>query len=258
MPSPSSLFLSHGAPTLLIEPSPARDFLASYGGELGRPRAILVVSAHWDTRAPRVTAAPRPDTVHDFFGFPQQLYRLRYPVAGDPQLAALVAQRLAAAGLGGEIDQGRGLDHGAWVPLSLFYPDAEIPTIQLSLQTALGPAHHLALGQALGSLRQDGVLIIGSGGLTHNLRDYFGNPVDAPPLPYVRAFAEWMGSAIEEGRTADLLDYRSHAPEARRAHPTEEHLLPLFVALGAAEGRGRRVHASTTYGVLAMDVFAFP
>lgn len=257
MPAFPALFLSHGAPTLLIEPSPAKAFLAGYGQELGEPAAIVVVSAHWETERPRVTAAERPATIHDFYGFPKALYEQRYPAPGDPELARRIAGLLEGAGLPAGLDPERGLDHGAWVPLALLYPEARIPTLQVSIQTRLGPAHHLALGEALKPLREEGILVIGSGSLTHNLHDFRGHAVDSPPEPYVVAFGEWAAEAIAAGRVADLLAYRERAPHGARAHPTEEHLLPLFAAIGAGRGRGRRVHASHTYGVLAMDVYAF-
>jgi 4,5-DOPA dioxygenase extradiol len=257
MPRLPPLFLSHGAPTLLIEPSPARDFLAGYGRELGWPKAIVVVSAHWETNRPRVTAATRPETIHDFHGFPRALHEHRYPAPGSPELAERIVGLLAGAGLPADLDPRRGLDHGAWVPLALLYPEASIPTLQVSVQPELGAAHHLALGTALRPLRDEGVLVIGSGSLTHNLHDFRGHALGAPPEPYVVAFGDWVTAAIEEGRTQDLPAYRERAPHAARAHPTEEHLLPLFAAVGAACGTGRRVHASHTYGVLAMDVFAF-
>lgn len=257
MPRFPALFLSHGAPTLLIEPSPARDFLARYGRELGPPEAIVVVSAHWETDRPRVTAAARPETIHDFHGFPRALYEHRYPAPGSPELAGRIVGLLDGAGLLAGLDPRRGLDHGAWVPLALLYPEASTPTLQVSVQPDLGPARHLALGRALRPLRDEGVLVIGSGSLTHNLHDFRGHALEAPPEPYVVTFGDWVTAAIEEGRTQDLLAYRERAPHAARAHPTEEHLLPLFAAMGAGHGPGRRVHASHTYGVLAMDVFAF-
>jgi 4,5-DOPA dioxygenase extradiol len=252
-----ALFLSHGAPTLLIEPSPARDFLAGYGRELGEPAAIVVVSAHWETETPAVTAAAQPETIHDFYGFPKALYEQRYPAPGEPALARRIAGLLTTAGVPAGLDPSAGLDHGAWVPLALLYPEASVPTLQVSIQTRRGPPHHLALGEALRPLREEGILVIGSGSLTHNLHDFRGHTVDSPPEPYVVAFGEWAKAAIEAGRIDDLLAYRERAPHGARAHPTEEHLLPLFAAMGAGGGPGRRIHASHTYGVLAMDVYAF-
>lgn len=257
-----SLFLSHGSPMTPLLDIPARHFLAGLGATMDRPRAILVASAHWDTDAPEVNGVAVNDTIHDFYGFPRPLYALRYPAPGDPALAARVLDLLAAAGLTGSIDRRRGLDHGAWVPLLLAYPEADIPVVQLSVQPALGPAHHLALGRAIAALRGEGVLVIGSGSWTHDLRRGLRAAIDAPDTPDVVAFCDWMNTALTEGRTADLLDYRKLAPYGAEQHPTEEHLLPLFVAMGAAmNGVGaataERIHVSGTYGFLRMDSYAF-
>lgn len=254
-----SLFLSHGAPTLPLSDTPARAFLSGLGGRLPRPKAILVISAHWETESPVVGAVERNDTIHDFYGFPRPLYELTYPAPGAPQLAQDVAALLRAAGLSCGVDKVRGLDHGAWVPLLLMYPDADIPVLQLSIQPHLGPAHHLYLGKALQRLRGEGVLIIGSGSLTHDLSEFRGQGLDAPAPDWVSRFADWFGEKLEAGRSSDLLDYRRQAPFAVKNHPSEEHLLPLFAALGAAgtSWRAERLHASATYGILRMDVYAF-
>ncbi|MGP1395700.1 MAG: DODA-type extradiol aromatic ring-opening family dioxygenase [Inquilinaceae bacterium] len=256
-----SLFLSHGAPTLALEDSPARRFLQTYGRTLGRPRAVLMLSAHYSTPTPTVTAAARPETIHDFGGFAPALYELTYPAPGDPELARHVAAMLAEAGLPAQTDPTRGLDHGAWVPLSLLYPDADVPVVQLSIDAAADPAHHHRLGQILRPLRDRDVLIIGSGSLTHNLEEFFRSrpAADAEPPGWVVAFADWIADRIGAGATDDLLHYRDRAPHAARNHPTDEHLLPLFAALGAGTpaARGERLHASHTFGVLAMDVYAF-
>jgi len=256
-----SLFLSHGAPTLPLTETPARTFLAGLGTQLPRPKAILVISAHWETAEPEVNAVAGNETIYDFYGFPRPLYELRYPAPGAPELAQAIAARLAAAGLPTAIDRNRGLDHGAWVPLLLMYPDADIPVLQLSIQTERGPKHHLALGRALAPLREEGVLIIGSGSFTHNLAEFRTRrpELNAPSLPWVDAFADWVHEAAISGRVDDLLDYRSLAPFAHKNHPTDEHFLPLFAALGAAgEGaRAERLHNSANYGVLRMDVYAF-
>jgi 4,5-DOPA dioxygenase extradiol len=253
-----ALFVSHGAPTLPFEPVAAREFLCGLGGLISRPKAILAVSAHWDTAVPTVSAAERPETIHDFSGFPPELYRLRYEAPGAPALAQRVAALLGRAGLAVEIAADRGLDHGAWVPLMLAYPDADIPVAQLSIQSGRGPAWHWKLGEALQPLREEGVLILASGSATHNLREFGRHVRDAAPLGYVAAFNEWLAAALTGGQRDDLLDYRSRAPDAARNHPTDEHLLPLFVAAGAGStGRGERLHASYTYGALAMDAYRF-
>jgi 4,5-DOPA dioxygenase extradiol len=249
------LFISHGPPTLPLTPSPAREFLAVLGGQFPRPRAILVISAHFQAPAPTLTADPHPETVHDFSGFPKTLDALCYPAPGDPGLARTLAAGLQAQGWPAGVADGRGLDHGAWVPLMLMYPEADIPVVQLSLVRGQGPEYHWRLGQALRHLVGEGVLILGSGSLTHNLGelDWSGGA----GASWVTAFTDWFAVAIEAGE-GDLLDYRIQAPNAVRNHPTEEHLLPLFVALGAgATGRGRRLHRSIQLGVLAMDAYAF-
>ncbi|MEQ8964941.1 MAG: class III extradiol ring-cleavage dioxygenase [Azospirillaceae bacterium] len=256
-----ALFVSHGSPMLAIEDCPARRFLADYGAGLPAPSAIIVASAHWETAAPTLSTAPRPATIHDFGGFPDALYALDYPAPGAPGVAVAAARRLRAAGLTADTDDGRGLDHGAWVPLRLMIPDADIPVVSLSVQPMAGPAHHLAVGRALAPLRDEGVAILGSGALTHDLRTLFGTrpELDAAPPSWVTDFADWVAEAVAAGRIDDLVHYRCRAPHAARNHPTEEHVLPLFVALGAGGpgAAGARVHSSTTYGLLAMDAFAF-
>ena len=232
-----SLFLSHGSPEILISESPARDFLSGLGTTLGKPQAILVISAHWETAEPALNAVEVNATIHDFGGFPEPLYAMQYPAPGSPALAERAAALLRQAGLPVAIDTRRGLDHGAWVPLMLAYPAAGIPVVQLSVQPRLGPAHHLALGRALAPLREDGVLIVGSGSFTHNLHEYFRAAAAGGSEPeWVSEFAEWFDRALAENRMDDLLRYREMAPYAERNHPTDEHLLPLYAALG----RGRR------------------
>jgi 4,5-DOPA dioxygenase extradiol len=254
-----SLFLSHGSPMLALTDVPARDFLAGLGADLPRPRAIMVASAHWETETPEVGAVTTNETIYDFSGFPPALYALRYPAPGDPALAAEIAEMLRANGLGAELDTSRGLDHGAWVPLLLMYPAHDIPVLEVSLQSYLGPRHHLLLGQALAGLRARDILVIGSGSFTHNLRRLRAPGLQSAPPPDVAAFCDWMDRALVEGRAEDLLAYRSKAPQAALQHPTEEHLLPLYVALGAAgpAARATRLHSSATYGVLRMDAYAF-
>jgi len=258
-----SIFLSHGSPMLPLLRAPASAFLAGFGpwveARHGRPKAILVASAHWETAVPMVNAVAVNETIHDFYGFPAPLYQLHYDAPGDPALAERVTDLLAAAGLPSRIDRGRGLDHGAWCPLILAWPEADIPVLQVSVQTQLGPAHHLQLGQALRPLRDEGVLLIGSGSWTHDLRRFRGQPLEAPETPDVTAFSDWMDQAVRGGRRAELLAYRREAPHAEAQHPTEEHLLPLFVALGAGGDaiRAERIHASSTHGILRMDAYAF-
>ncbi len=253
-----SVFVSHGSPMLPLGDSPARRFLADLASHLPRPEAVLAVSAHWETWAPTVNSVVVNDTIHDFRGFPEPLYALRYPAPGSPALAERVCGLLRESGFECRVDPRRGIDHGAWVPLLLTYPKTDIPVVQLSVQSRLGPAHHFDLGRALAPLRDD-ILILGSGSFTHNLHEYFGGAEDGTEPEWVSRFADWFDRALAEGRTQDLLDYRRLAPAARRNHPTEERLLPLFVALGAAGPRphAQRLHRSADRGVLRLDAYAF-
>jgi 4,5-DOPA dioxygenase extradiol len=219
-----------------------------------------MVSAHWDTAQPTVGVADRPQTVHDFGGFPEELYRLRYPATGCREAALDVCARLAGAGFVAQTDATRGLDHGAWIPLRMMFPDADVPVIPLSIQSRLGPAHHLALGRALAPLSAQGFLLVASGNLTHNLRDYQLASLGGGSVPaYVRAFPEWIWQRLAAADLPALLDYRRQAPDAARAHPSDEHLLPLFVALGAAgeHAGAERLHAGIDDYVIAMDMFSF-
>lgn len=256
-----TFFLSHGSPMTALMDSPARDFLASLGAALPeRPQAILVISAHWETATPMLNAVARNTTIHDFYGFPKPLFDLQYNAPGAPALAGRIAAMLQAAGFAAGLDTARGLDHGAWVPLLLAYPRADIPVLQLSVQTHLGPAHHYALGQALAPLRGQGVLILGSGSFTHDLRRFRGGtPFNQPETPDVTVFSDWMDTHLAAHDIAALVNYRALAPHAADEHPTEEHLLPLYAALGAAgpDAATIRLHQSVEFGFLRMDSYAF-
>lgn len=258
-----SLFLSHGAPTLLVEDSPARRYLSGLGNQLDAPEAILVISAHHHGRedSVAVTSGVAPETIYDFSGFPEALYQVTYPASGDPELAAQVTSRLKAAGFAAVADANRGFDHGAWVPLHLIYPDANIPVIQVSINMRQSPRWHYDLGLALAPLRREGVLIIGSGGATHNLRAFFKGEyeLDAKSPEWVTTFADWLSERIEAGDVSAVLDAVESGPDGHRNHPTMDHILPLFVAIGAGgeQAKGITLHKSSTYGVLAMDAYAF-
>jgi 4,5-DOPA dioxygenase extradiol len=253
-----SLFISHGAPTLAVEENAFTQAWGELGLALPRPKTILMVSAHWDTPAPAVSAAPQPRTIHDFHGFPGELYEVRYPAPGAPELAHRVQALLAGAGVPCDIDPARGLDHGAWVPLNRMYPDANIPVTQLSVQSQLPPSHHHALGQVLAPLRAEGVLVIGSGGIVHNLRDLdWMNRAGGGAFDWAKAFNDWIAQRLEAGALDELLDYRRGAPQPARAHPTEDHFDPFFVALGAGGLPARRLDLGFDMGSLGMDCYLF-
>lgn len=254
-----TLFVSHGAPLAAIDGEPAQAAWAQIAGALPRPTAVLIMSPHWPTAAPAVASPPRHRTLHDFGGMPPALYALDYPAPGDPRLAVEVCARLRDAGLDATVAARQDLDHGAWVPLRTMYPGADVPVVQLSVQPRLGPRHHYALGLALAALRADDVLVIGSGALTHNLREIRLDQRQATVPGWVRDFAGWMAAELTAGNVDRLLDYRRLAPEAERNHPTQEHLLPLFFACGAAGEApvARRAFEGFSYGPLAMDVWTF-
>jgi len=255
----TTLFISHGAPTLAMEPGETGRMLSELGTSLPRPTSILVISAHWDTKAAQVSFAEKPETIHDFGGFPPEMYKMQYPANGAPGLAKQVINVLEQANIPITTSSDRGLDHGAWVPLMLLYPQADIPVTQLSIQSHLGPAEHYQLGQAISPLQDDGVMILCSGAVTHNLSDFFSMNREALSLDYVPQFANWIANKIEHNDTDALLDYRKIAPGGVRAHPHEDHLSPLFVALGAAKDREnvRRYAPETTFGILAMDTYVW-
>jgi 4,5-DOPA dioxygenase extradiol len=250
------LFVSHGAPTFAVEPGLAGPQLTEAGRSLRSAQAVLVVSPHWMTKgAIRVAATPEPETIHDFGGFPRALYEIRYPAKGHPVLAAHTARVLADAGFDVRIDSQRGLDHGAWVPLSYLFPDAHVPVFQVSLPDTLSPQGAVVLGRALATLREQGVLIVGSGSLTHNLYEFRRH--GAGQEPYVREFTAWVRDAVVRGDVQRLADYERLAPHAARAHPGNDHFLPLLVALGAtAAGEPVQViDGGVAHGVLSMESY---
>ncbi len=258
----TALFISHGAPTLAIEPGETGKLLAELAASLPRPSAILVASAHWDTQTPTLSTTGKPETIHDFGGFPQQMYDIQYPANGAPAIATKAADLLTHTGIHSKMDAVRGLDHGAWVPLMLMYPEADIPVAQVSIQSRQSPQAHFAMGQALSALQAENVMLVASGSVTHNLHDFFSPQRDALALHYVPAFADWLAEKIGQNDSAALFDYRNQNQYAVRAHPTEDHILPLFVALGWANGAGHlsasapvRYTPENTYGILAMDIY---
>ncbi|MBK7591727.1 MAG: dioxygenase [Betaproteobacteria bacterium] len=254
-----TLFVSHGSPLHALAGSDASRAWAAIARDLPRPRAVLMVSAHWETSLPMLTGARQLQTLHDFGGFPDALYALRYDAPGDTELAQAASALLKAAGQTAGIDGCRGIDHGAWVPLRWMYPEADVPIVQLSVQPQRGIAHHCHVGAALSGLRDDGVLIVGSGHVTHNLRDWMATMRQSQPLAYVDAFADWIAERLDAHDVEAIVDYRDRAPAAARAHPTEEHFVPLPVAWAAAGDAPRveRVHRGREGAALAMDAYLF-
>lgn len=252
-----AIFVSHGAPTLPFEDIAARTFLRTLAAQWPTPKAILAVSAHYVTKTPQVATQRTHETIHDFYGFPKALYALNYPAPGSVDTAQRALALLRETRLTDGDIVSRGLDHGAWVPLMLAYPQADVPIATLSVTPPFDPAAHYRLGQALAPLREEGVLVVASGGFTHNLRDFGRHALDAPAAAYAKTFADWLDAALTEGRTDDALAWAARAPEALHNHPTAEHLVPLFVALGAGGAPAKRLHASYAYGVFAMHAYAF-
>lgn len=250
-----AVFVSHGAPTLATDQDATHEFLLGLGASLGTPKAILCVSAHWEARTPTATLAESTlATIHDFYGFPRELYELRYPAPGAPVVAKRALELLKNDGWDVASDKTRGLDHGAWVPLLLMYPKAQIPVTQLSVQTHLGAAAHLRMGRALAPLRDEGVLILGSGGAVHNL-----SLIGMSQIPvWAKRFDDWLYEQILSGEQDELVDYRKRNPDALIAHPTEEHFLPLFAAMGAGGSiNATCLHRGFTYGSVGMAAYSF-
>lgn len=251
-----SLFISHGSPMLALEPGDSGPALARLAAEMPRPRAIVIVSAHWESAELLVNGNPQPETWHDFGGFPPALFAVQYPAKGMPEMAQHVVDLLAASGLPARIDQERPLDHGVWVPLSLMYPQADIPVVQVSLPSRMGPAMQTRVGKALASLREEEVLVIGSGSITHNLRELDWHAGPESVEPWAKAFRDWMIEKLAADDDDALHDYRRLAPNAVRNHPSDEHLLPLYFARGAG-GEFSIAHQGFTMGALGMDIYRF-
>ncbi|GGP22859.1 DODA-type extradiol aromatic ring-opening family dioxygenase [Silvimonas iriomotensis] len=254
-----TLFVSHGSPMLALGAGATGDAWARVAASLPRPRAVLMVSAHWHHENSGVTAGDDLDTIHDFYGFPAPLYEQSYPVEGDPALAREIADEFGELGLTVIMDPERGLDHGAWVPLKSMYPQGDVPVIQLALDLRRDTDWHYAVGRALNKLRDEGVLIVGSGSITHNLRDIVPGVTSGPDVPaYVPQFMDWMHEHVTAGDVEGVLNYRTQAPGGVRAHPSQDHILPLFVAMGAAHGEvAVREYTAITEGVLGMDIYRF-
>ncbi|KMT13945.1 hypothetical protein BVRB_4g077820 [Beta vulgaris subsp. vulgaris] len=257
-----TFYISHGSPMLAIDDSiPARHFLKSWREKIydQKPKAILIISGHWETHEPTVNAVDRCDTIYDFYGFPAPMYKLKYPAPGAPELAKRVQELLKESGLKRvHIDKKRGLDHGAWVPLMLMYPQADIPVCQLSIQMNKDATYHYNMGQALAPLKEEGVLIIGSGSATHNLR-ILNRDASGEVAPWAGEFDKWLEEALISGRHEDVNMYLQKAPHAKKAHPMPDHFYPLHVALGAAgeHAKGELVHRSWGLGTLSYASYKF-
>ncbi len=244
---------------IALEDDPWGRALTTYAEELPKPRAVVVVSGHWEAPGPvRVTSSPAPETMHDFGGFPEKLYRIRYPAPGDPALAALTARLLDESGFPTKMDPDRGLDHGAWVPLRFLYPEADVPVVEISQPLRRHPEDALRMGAALSRLRDQGVLLLGTGGIVHNLRR-----VDVEDRPdrvadWAREFDAWIAARLEATDVAGIASYRTSAPHAELAVPTPDHFDPIFVVLGSsiAGERVTTIHEGFRYGTLSMRSFA--
>ncbi|OPB07266.1 DODA-type extradiol aromatic ring-opening family dioxygenase [Pseudomonas synxantha] len=251
-----SLFISHGSPMLALQPGASGPALQVLAAALPRPKAIVVVSAHWESHELLVSGSAAPETWHDFGGFPRELFAVQYPAPGDPQLANEIVELLQADGLTARVDNQRPFDHGTWVPLSLMYPAADIPVVQVSLPSRMGPAFQTRVGYALCRLRDQGVLLIGSGSITHNLGELDWRAGPETITPWALAFRDWVVEKLAAGDETALHDYRLLAPHAVRSHPSDEHLLPLYFARGAG-GDFSVAHQGFTLGALGMDIYRF-
>ena len=235
-PRMPALFFGHGSPMNALEDNPMTRSWTAMGQRLRRPRALLCISAHWETKGVLITAAEHPRTIHDFYGFPQALYDVTYPAPGDPALAKALETRLAAYRARVDVD-GWGFDHGTWSVLKFLFPKADTPLLQLSLDLRRTPAEHYEIGQAIAPLRDEGVLIVGTGNIVHNLRLY--NPRSNAPRPWAQTFDDAVAARIEAGDHASLIDYPAIGPEAALAVPEPDHYLPLLYVL-ATQGADER------------------
>ncbi|TBL68019.1 DODA-type extradiol aromatic ring-opening family dioxygenase [Paenibacillus thalictri] len=252
-----SLFLAHGAPTLVTEELKYTRLLAMLAAKLPRPYAIVLWSAHWESRTQLISAAPQYETIHDFFGFPESLYEIEYPAKGNVALALQIRQMLTAEGISSEMDDHRGLDHGAWSLLNLMYPDGDIPVVAMSVNPRLTPEEQYRIGRALATLRRENVLLIGSGGTVHNLSKL--NWSSAGVARWALEYDEWLAEQLETWNTEALFDYELRGPYAREAVPTPEHFVPLLLAMGAADSgkKARLLHREYQLGTLSLSAWMF-
>ena len=262
--SAPALFISHGGPNIVTDPSDAREFLATLPSMVGKPKAIVIVSAHFETDGPVVVTDPAPGMIYDFGGFAPELYQMVYSAPGEPELAMRIAHMLADAGMPVRVAPKRGYDHGSWTTMLLAYPQADIPIVQLSIDPNRDAAYHYELGRLLAPLREEGVMLVGSGHITHNLRAVFGAmrggmAPDPAMAGKVEEFTGWFADAFARDDREAILDWRARAPHVRDNHPTDEHLMPLFFAYGAGgeAAKAERIHASRQFGFFAFDAWKF-
>ena len=252
-----AIFISHGSPMVAIERGPYQDALATFGASV-KPSAIVVISAHWDTHGTvRITSTDKHSAIYDFGGFPAALYALKYDAPGAPELAIRIAKLLAAKSISAVLDGSRGLDHGAWVPLHLMFPKADVPVVEISIPTSYAPEKLFEIGQMLAPFRAEGVLLMGSGGIVHNLRTVDFANHDGAAEKWAEEFDQWFSAALERKDYATLFAYES-APHAAAAVPTPEHFVPVFVAMGAGEGAETltTLYEGFEYGTISMRSFA--
>jgi 4,5-DOPA dioxygenase extradiol len=253
----SSLFISHGAPDLLIRDTPAHNFLKTLGEKFEKPKAIVVFSAHYESDVIEITGNLKLDTIYDFGGFLPELYKISYPASGAPDLALKLSKIFNDLGFSTKINPKRGLDHGAWVPLKLMFPEADIPVIQISLQVNEDAIYHYKIGRIVAQLKEQNILIIGSGSVTHNLAMAFQNKEKPTPI-WVEKFSEEINRSLANQDLAAIINWHD-LEYAQENHPSFEHFIPLIIALGAAGAnfKAQRLHHSFDYSVLAMDCYVF-
>jgi 4,5-DOPA dioxygenase extradiol len=253
-----TVFISHGPPSLLLEDIPAREFLKDLGKKYSEVNAVLCISAHWMTSKPTVNSVKQHETIHDFYGFAPELYQIEYIARGEPELAQRTANLIKNRGKSCEMDHNRGLDHGAWVPLMLMFPDAEVPVLQLSIQQHMDPEKHYAIGKAIEPLRHEGILILGSGGAVHPL-GYAPLRPGAITDSWAHDFESWLTKSVNEGDYSAILNYDLVAPYPERAHPYPDHFMPLITTMGAAgeAAKGNVIHHSWYWGDMGMDAYEF-
>ncbi|UJF32683.1 dioxygenase family protein [Paenibacillus hexagrammi] len=252
-----SFYMAHGAPSLAIEEHAYTDFLKILASQLPKPEAIVVFSAHWESAIQQIGAAVRPETIYDFSGFSKELYEITYPAKGSLPLSLHIKSLFEAEGIACEINDQRGLDHGVWALLHILYPDADIPVVPLSVNPNLAMEEHYRIGSAVAKLKEHNVLIVGSGGTVHNLRKLDRSAIK--PQRWAVQFDEWLAEQLETWNLEALFDYMNRAPFAKEAVPTREHLVPLLLAMGAAEpnDRAKLLHRSYQMGTLSLSCWMF-